>query len=224
MKNFKLLSVVTACLAAFAFTSCNTGDDTYSDLDREQQKAYQSYMAMVGTYSDMKILWDHKNDADVKNQTDSVDTQVSISMIGDSTMTVRNFPIAQLAEHISDADLKEAISKVEPQTVKIKYKVLPNSTQTLAYLYACPSPIKLNLTYGADNKSHEVVLNFIYNPYYLGYCQWGNKQMGFPFNLYGIWVDGKQTNYISNSTSSTYGQGSNTVSFAIRNAWKKKSN
>lgn len=224
MKNFKLLSVVTACLAAFAFTSCNTGDDTYSDLSLEQQKAYQSYMAMVGTYSDMKILWDHKNDADVKNQTDSVDTQVSISMIGDSTMTVRNFPIAQLAEHISDADLKEAISKVEPQTVKIKYMVLPNSTQTLAYLYACPSPIKLNLTYGADNKSHEVVLNFISNPYYLGYCQWGNKQMGFPFYLYGIWVDGKQTNYISNSTSSTYGQGSNTVSFAIRNAWKKKSN
>lgn len=224
MKNFKLLSVVTACLAAFAFTSCNTGDDTYSDLTLEQQKAYQSYMAMVGTYSDMKILWDHKNDADVKNQTDSVDTQVSISMIGDSTMTVRNFPIAQLAEHISDADLKEAISKVEPQTVKIKYRVLPNSTQTLAYLYACPSPIKLNLTYGADNKSHEVVLNFISNPYYLGYCQWGNKQMGFPFYLYGIWVDGKQTNYISNSTSSTYGQGSNTVSFAIRNAWKKKSN
>ena len=221
MKNFKLLSVVTACLAAFAFTSCNTGDDTYSYLTLEQQKAYQSYMAMVGTYSDMKILWDHKNDADVKNQTDSVDTQVSISMIGDSTMTVRNFPIAQLAEHISDADLKEAISKVEPQTVKIKYMVLPNSTQTLAYLYACPSPIKLNLTYGADNKSHEVVLNFIYNPYYLGYCQWGNKQMGFPFYLYGIWVDGKQTNYISNSTSSTYGQGSNTVSFAIRNAWKK---
>ena len=224
MKNFKLLSVVTACLAAFAFTSCNTGDDTYSYLTLEQQKAYQSYMAMVGTYSDMKILWDHKNDADVKNQTDSVDTQVSISMIGDSTMTVRNFPIAQLAEHISDADLKEAISKVEPQTVKIKYMVLPNSTQTLAYLYACPSPIKLNLTYGADNKSHEVVLNFICNAYYLGYCQWGNKQMGFPFYLYGIWVDGKQTNYISNSTSSTYGQGSNTVSFAIRNAWKKKSN
>ena len=224
MKNFKLLSVVTACLAACALTSCNIGDDTYSDLDREQQKAYQSCMAMVGTYSDMKILWDHKNDADVKNQTDSVDTQVSISMIGDSTMTVRNFPIAQLAEHISDADLKEAISKVEPQTVKIKYMVLPNSTQTLAYLYACPSPIKLNLTYGADNKSHEVVLNFIYNAYYLGYCQWGNKQMGFPFYLYGIWVDGKQTNYISNSTSSTYGQGSNTVSFAIRNAWKKKSN
>ena len=101
MKNFKLLSVVTACLAAFAFTSCNTGDDTYSYLTLEQQKAYQSYMAMVGTYSDMKILWDHKNDADVKNQTDSVDTQVSISMSGDSTMTVRNFPIAQLAEHMT---------------------------------------------------------------------------------------------------------------------------
>ena len=109
MKKFKLLSVVAVCLAAFAFTSCNTGDDTYSYLTLEQQKAYQSNMAMAGTYSDMKILWDHKNDADVKNQTDSVDTQVSISMIGDSTMTVRNFPVAKLAEHISDADRKSVV-------------------------------------------------------------------------------------------------------------------
>ena len=46
------------------------------------------------------------------------------------------------------------------------------------------------------------------------------KQMGFPFYLYNILVDGKQTNYISNSISS----GTKTVSFAIRNAWKKKSN
>ena len=220
MKNFKLLSVVAACLAAFAFTSCNTGDDTYSYLTLEQQKAYQSNMAMAGTYTDMKILWDHKNDADVKNQSDSVDTQVSVSMYGDSTMTVRSFPVAQLAEHISNTDLKEAISKLEPQTIKIKYMVLPNSKQTLAYIYACPSPIKLNLTYGADNKSHEVVLNFGYNAYYLGYCQWSTKQMGFPFYLYNIWVDGKQTSYISNSTNS----GTNTVSFVIRNAWKKKSN
>ena len=110
-------------------------------------------------------------------------------MIGDSTMTVRNFPIAKLAEHISDADLKKAISKVEPQTIKIKYMVLPNSNQSLAYIYACPSPIKLNLNYGADNKSHEVVLNFGYNAYYSGYCQWGTKQMGFPFYLYNIQVD-----------------------------------
>lgn len=220
MKNFKLLSVLAACLMAFAFTACNTGDDGYSYLTPEQQKTYQSNMAMAGTYTDMKILWDHKNDADVKNQADSVDTQVSISMYGDSTMTVRNFPIAKLAEHINNADLKEAIANVEPQTIKVKYMVLPNSTQTIAYFYACPSPIKLNLTYGADNKSHEVVLNFSYNAYYSGYCQWSTKQMGFPFYLYNIWVDGKQTSYITNSISSN-GQSSNAVSFVIRNSWKK---
>ena len=66
MKKFKLLSVVAVCLAAFAFTSCNTGDDTYSYLTLEQQKAYQSNMAMAGTCSDMKILWDHKNDGTLK--------------------------------------------------------------------------------------------------------------------------------------------------------------
>lgn len=217
MKNFKLLSVLAVCLATFTFISCNTGDDSYSYLTIDQQKAYQSNMA--GSYSDMKILLDHKNDADVNNQLDSVDTYVNVSMYGDSTMNVSNFPIAKLAEHINNADLKEAISKAAPQTIKIKYMVLPNSNQSLAYIYACPSPITLNLTYGADNASHKVVLNFGYNAYYTGYCYWSTKQMGFPFYLYNIMVDDKQTNYISNSISST--SQSSTVSFVIRNAWKK---
>ena len=67
MKKITLLSLVAVLLTALTFTSCNTGDDNgYSYLTKEQQDAYQTKMA--GSYSNLVLLFDHKNDADVKNQ------------------------------------------------------------------------------------------------------------------------------------------------------------
>lgn len=208
MKKITLLSLVAVLLTALTFTSCNTGDDNgYSYLTKEQQDAYQTKMA--GFYPNLMLLFDHKNDANVKNQADSVETSCNFSMRNDSTFTISNFPIKKLAEHISNPELKEAISKVEDKTVTGKYMVLPNSPTNQAYFYACPSPINLNLTYGSDAKEHKVVL--VFTPY-VGSCVWSTKQIGFPFNLTYIFVDGAQTNYIKNSIlSSTF------VRFACRN-------
>ena len=211
MKKITLLSLVAVLLTALTFTSCNTGDDNgYSYLTKEQQDAYQTKMA--GSYSNLVLLFDHKNDANVKNQIDSVETECYFSMRNDSTFTISNFPIKKLAEHISNPELKEAISKVEDKTVTGKYMVLPNSLTNQAYFYACPSPINLNLTYGSDAKEHKVILYFSSHPYYVGSCIWSTKQIGFPFNLTYIFVDGAQTNYIKNSIhSGAY------VSFVCRN-------
>lgn len=211
MKKITLLSLVAVLLTALTFTSCNTGDDNgYSYLTKEQQDAYQ--MNMAGSYSNLVLLFDHKNDANVKNQVDSVETSCNFSMRNDSTFTISNFPIKKLAEHISNPELKEAISKEEDKTVTGKYMVLPNSLTNQAYFYACPSPINLTLTYGSDAKEHKVVLVFTASSYYLGSCVWSTKQIGFPFNLSYIFVDGAQTNYIKNSIhSGAY------VSFACRN-------
>lgn len=198
MKKITLLSLVAVLLTALTFTSCNTGDDNgYSYLTKEQQDAYQTKMA--GSYSNLVLLFDHKNDANVKNQADSVETSCYFSMRNDSTFTISNFPIKKLAEHISNPELKEAISKVEDQTVTGKYMVLPNSPTNQAYFYACPSPINLNLTYGSDAKKHKVVLVFTASSYYVGSCDWSTKKIGFPFNLSYIYVDGALTNFIKNS-------------------------
>lgn len=211
MKKITLLSLVAVLLTALTFTSCNTGDDNgYSYLTKEQQDAYQ--MNMAGSYSNLVLLFDHKNDANVKNQIDSVETSCTFSMRNDSTFTISNFPIKKLAEHISNPELKEAISKVEDKTVTGKYMVLPNSLTNQAYFYACPSPINLNLTYGSDAKEHKVILYFSSHPYYVGSCIWSTKQIGFLFNLTYIFVDGARTNYIKNSINSE-----TTVSFACRN-------
>lgn len=211
MKKITLLSLVAVLLTALTFTSCNTGDDNgYSLLTKEQQDAYQTKMA--GSYPNLVLFFDHKNDADVKNQADSVETECYFSMRNDSTFTISNFPIKKLAEHISNPELKEAISKVEDRTVTGKYMVLPNSQTNQAYFYAYPSPINLNLTYGSDAKEHKVVLEFTTSSYYTGGCIWSTKQIGFPFYLTRIFVDGAQTNYIKNSIhSGAY------VSFACRN-------
>lgn len=216
MKKITLLSLVAVLLTALTFTSCNTGDDNgYSYLTKEQQDAYQ--MNMAGSYSNLVLLFDHKNDANVKNQVDSVETSCNFSMRNDSTFTISNFPIKKLAEHISNPELKEAISKEEDKTVTGKYMVLPNSLTNQAYFYACPSPINLTLTYGSDAKEHKVVLVFTASSYYLGSCVWSTKQIGFPFNLSYIFVDGAQTNYIKNSIhSGAY------VSFACRNKMTTK--
>lgn len=211
MKKITLLSLVAVLLTALTFTSCNTGDDNgYSYLTKEQQDAYQTKMA--GSYRNLVLLLDHKNDANVKNQADSVETECYFSMRNDSTFTISNFPIKKLAEHISNPELKEAISKVEDKTVTGMYMVLPNSQTNQAYFYAYPSPINLNLTYGSDAKEHKVVLVFTPDTYYAGGCIWATKQIGFPFYLTRIFVDGAQTNYIKNSINSQP-----IVSFACRN-------
>lgn len=211
MKKITLLSLVAVLLTALTFTSCNTGDDNgYSLLTKEQQDAYQTKMA--GSYRNLVLLFDHKNDANVKNQADSVETECYFSMRNDSTFTISNFPIKKLAEHISNPELKEAISKAEDKTVTGMYMVLPNSQTNQAYFYAYPSPINLNLKYGSDAKEHKVVLVFSPDTYYAGGCIWATKQIGFPFYLTRIFVDGAQTNYIKNSINSQP-----IVSFACRN-------
>lgn len=218
MKKITLLSLVAVLLTALTFTSCNTGDDNgYTPLTPESQRTFQSLMS-IGSYNDMVILYTKKNDANVNNQIDSVSSSVHVSMYNDSTMSIANFPIAAIAEHISNKELSEAIAKEAPRTITCKYNVMPNSTSEVAYYIACPNVIELNLAYGADNKSHKVQLVFMPNQMYYGYCTLKEpRKLGFQFYLVQLWVDGAQTAFIKNSTNSN----NSTVAFAIRNAWKK---
>ena len=88
MKKITLFSILAAFVAALSFTSCNTDSDNgYSLLSKEAQKNFQMAMS-VGSYNDMVVLFEKKNDANVKNQIDSVASTVGISMTGDSTMSI----------------------------------------------------------------------------------------------------------------------------------------
>jgi len=220
MKKTTLLSVLAVCFAALSFTSClnSDNDSSISSLSKEQQDNYQAAMAL-GSYDGMKLIYEKKNADDVKNQTDSVDTYCNVSIYKDSTLTIANFPIAALAEHITNKDLSEAISQENPRNIKCKYVVLPTSTSTAAYFYACPEAITLNLAYGET--THKVQLIFSFDSRYAGVCNLsGTRQMAFNFILYQINVDDKQTDYIKNTT---YTNDYKYVNFLCRPKWTGKS-
>lgn len=122
MKKFTLLTVLAAFVAAFSFTSCNTDGDSYTPLTLEQQTSFQRAMA-AGSYNNMMLLFEKKNEANVNKQIDSVEVSCRVSMNGDSTITMTNFPIAQLAEHISNPNLAKALAKEAPRTITCKYQV-----------------------------------------------------------------------------------------------------
>ena len=218
MKKIKLFSMVAAFVATFAFTSCNTGEDnSTSPLTKEQQLSFQKAMAM-GSYNNMKLIFDHKNADDTSIKTDSVDTYCNVSMYGDSTIHVANFPVAKIAEHIyNNKALAEALAKESPRNITCKYVVYPNSTDKIAYFVASSTDIALNLTYddGKGAKTHEVVLRFTPSRY--GVCLLTTKEMAFAFYLYQIYVDGKPTDYLRSTTTSL-----NKVEFLCQPAWKKK--
>ena len=121
MKKIKLFSIVAAFVAAFAFTSCNTGDDNnsyYQPLTpAEKQTCYSktagSRMRKLAYMSD-----EHVTAKDGKKEYyDTLDVVTSIHGDGkDTVMTVNNFPVKIFARYIPEnaemKDLKEALKKI----------------------------------------------------------------------------------------------------------------
>ena len=156
MKKIKLFSIAAAFVAAFAFTSCNTGDDNnsyYQPLTQaEKQTCYfktaGSRMSKLAYMSD-----EHVTEKDGKKEYyDTLDVATDIYGNGkDTVMTVRNFPVKILARYIPEnadtKDLKEALKK---------YK-LPVNFKSIVYYYSVtpviqfmlfPDAISVNLEYG----------------------------------------------------------------------------
>ena len=134
MKKIKLFSIVAAFVAAFAFTSCNTGDDNnsyYQPLTQaEKQTCYLktsgSRMSKLAYVSD-----EHVTEKDGKKEYhDTLDVSTSIHGDGkDTVMTVNNFPVKIFAryipENVDTKDLKDALKKYE----------MPVSFKSVVYYY-----------------------------------------------------------------------------------------
>lgn len=156
MKKIKLFSIVAAFVAAFAFTSCNTGDDNnsyYQPLTQaEKQNCYSktagSRMRKLAYMSD-----EHVTAKDGKKEYyDTLDVVTSIHGEGkDTVMTVNNFPVKVFARYIPEnadtKELKEALKKYE-MPVSFKSVVYYYTVTPIIQFMLYPDAISVNLEYG----------------------------------------------------------------------------
>jgi len=156
MKKIKLFSIAAAFVAAFAFTSCNTGDDNnsyYQPLTQaEKQTCYLktsgSRMSKLAYVSD-----EHVTEKDGKKEYhDTLDVSTSIHGDGkDTVMTVNNFPVKIFAryipENVDTKDLKQALKKYE-MPVSFKSVVYYYTVTPFIQFMLFPDAITVNLEYG----------------------------------------------------------------------------
>ena len=155
MKKIKLFSIVAAFVAAFAFTSCNTGDDNnsnYQPLTKSEKdvcflKTSGSRMSKLTYVSD-----EHVTEKDGKKEYyDTLNVATSIHREGKDTVMTVNFPVKIFARYIPEnadtKDLKEALKKYE-MPVNFKSIVYYYSVTPVIQFMLFPDAISVNLEYG----------------------------------------------------------------------------
>lgn len=198
MKKIKLFSIVAAFVAAFAFTSCNTGDDnsytkplTKSEKDVCYLKTAGSRMSKLAYMSDEHVT--EKNGK--KEYYDTLNVATSIYGDGkDTVMTVNNFPVKIFARYIPEAaetkDLKEALKKYE-MPVNFKSVVYYLTVTPVIQFMLFPDAISVNLEYGgATHKVKFYCYSSGNSPYTFGQVTQKSKVEAY-LAVYGYEVDPK---------------------------------
>lgn len=197
MKKIKLFSIVAAFVAAFAFTSCNTGDDNnryYQPLTpAEKQTCYSktagSRMRKLAYMSD-----EHVTAKDGKKEYyDTLDVVTSIHGDGkDTVMTVNNFPVKIFARYIPEnaemKDLKEALKKYE-MPVNFKSVVYYYTVTPVVRFLLVPDAITVNLEYGGA--THKVKFYCDSSGYSSGQVTQDKSKVEANLVVYGYEVDPK---------------------------------
>ena len=203
MKKFTILSFVAALMAAFSFTSCNTGGDSYSPPTLDQQ---QSMINMLGNSQAGGMVYFNENKLDTKDEIDYIpDIVASITSETnkDKDGNIQNlyasvsfkFPVSILSKFVNDDKLAAKIAEMDK--VDIKVNLIP-------YLYSTQTFIanSYDLELG-DIVTSEKVYKKVTVKFYNNYCRGGyeknndNKQYFCFYMLPAyIYVDGTQTNLL----------------------------
>lgn len=192
--------MVAAFVAAFAFTSCNTGDDNNSHYQPLTQAEKQTcYLKTSGSrMSKLAYVSDeHVTEKDGKKEyIDTLGVVTDISGNGkDTVMTVHNFPVKILARYIPETaetkDLKEALKTYE-MPVNFKSVVTYYTLTPVLQFLLSPETMTVNLEYGGT--THKVNFYCYANAYYIyntGLVDNKTNKLEAYFALYGYEVDPK---------------------------------
>ena len=203
MKKLTILSFVAALMAAFSFTSCNTGGDSYSAPTLEQQ---QSMINMLGSSQSGGIGYYNENKLDTKDVIDIIPDIVAKITSGtnkDKDGNIQNlyasvsfdFPVSILSKFIDDEKLAAKIA--EMGKVNMKVNLIPYMYSSQTFVANCYD-LQLGDIVTSEKEYKKVTVKF-----YNNYCRGGyeknkdNKQF-FCFYMQAayIYVDGTQTNLL----------------------------
>ena len=203
MKKLTILSFVAALMAAFSFTSCNTGGDSYSPPTIGEQK---SMINMLGYSQSGGIGYYNENKLDTKDVIDIIPdivAKITSKTNKDKDGNIQNlyasvsfdFPVSILSKFINDEKLAEKIAEMGKADMKVNLVPYLYSTQTFI---ANSYDLELGDIVTSEKEYKKVTVKF-----YNNYCRGGyeknkdNKQY-FCFYMQAayIYVDGKQTNLL----------------------------
>lgn len=203
MKKLTILSFVAALMAAFSFTSCNTGGDSYSRPTLDQQK---SMIDMLGYSQTGGIGYYNENKLDTKDVIDIIPdivAKITSETNKDKDGNIQNwyasvsfdFPVSILSKFIDDEKLAAKIA--EMGKVNMKVNLIPYMYSSQTFVANCYD-LQLGDIVTSEKEYKKVTVKF-----YNNYCRGGyeknkdNKQY-FCFYMQAayIYVDGTQTNLL----------------------------
>ena len=193
MKTKQLVSIMIGCLTALCVTSC-LGDDTSDNDSQTLTKAQiaQCFQTVAGSYSGY-LYYEAKSNDGYTTVVDSLGASWYIPT--DSTLIITDFPAKALAEYVSYQPLKAALAEAPNKMVNCKTWYL--ETSPVEFLVN-PYTIEYDLEF--DGKQHKVhVVFYANNTYSFGVYDSGSNSMVVKIIPAVIYVDEKQTSYLTSS-------------------------
>lgn len=203
MKKLTILSFVAALMAAFSFTSCNTGGDSYSPPTIGEQ---QSMINMLGSSQSGGIGYYNENKLDTKDVIDIIPdivAKITSETNKDKDGNIQNlyasvsfdFPVSILSKFIDDEKLAAKIAEMGKVNMKVNLIPVMYSSQT--FVANCYD-LQLGDIVTSEKEYKKVTVKFYNNSYRGGYEKNKDNKQYFCFYMQAayIYVDGTQTNLL----------------------------
>lgn len=184
MKTTKLIPFLLCLVAAFSFTSClDTDDDEGGFKLLEKADAESAFQNVRGSY-DGNLIYRNFNANDASDETDT--TTVSWSITNDSMLTIHDFPVRLLADHVSDDSVKKAIMSQPASDVPCYvgyYNLSP-----IRFLI---NPFTKSFTAVYGGETHKIQMVFLVNNFYsFGEYYQTDGELRLQIHEAAVYVDG----------------------------------
>ena len=203
MKKFTILSFFAALMAAFSFTSCNTGGDSYSPPTIDEQRLM---INSLGSSQSGGIVYYNENKLDPKDVIDYIPDIVASITLGtnmDKDGKINNyyasvsfkFPVSILSKFVNDDKLAATIAEMGKADTKVN--LVPIDYASQAFI-ANSYDLELGDIVTSEKVYKKVTVKFLNNYCRGGYEKNNDNKQYFCFYMLPayIYVDGTQTNLL----------------------------